>query len=177
MFKDGFCKMNCSKRLKSCLTGSVSFVILIPIDQLTKWLAVVNLKDKEPFIIIDGVFQLRYLENRGAAFGMLQNRQFIFVAGAAVVFLIVAFFYVKMPQESRYLPLRICSVLLCSGAIGNMIDRLRLNYVVDFFYFNLIDFPIFNVADCYVVAACIFFVLLILFYYKEDDDFAWLNIT
>ena len=82
-----------------------------------------------------------------------------------------------MPQESRYLPLRICSVLLCSGAIGNMIDRLRLNYVVDFFYFNLIDFPIFNVADCYVVAACIFFVLLILFYYKEDDDFAWLNIT
>ena len=101
MFKDGFCKMNCSKRLKSCLTGSVSFVILILIDQLTKWLAVVNLKDKEPFIIIDGVFQLRYLENRGAAFGMLQNRQFIFVAGAAVVFLIVAFFYVKMPQGEQ----------------------------------------------------------------------------
>lgn len=168
--------MNSSKRLKSCLIGSVCFVVLILIDQLTKWLAVVNLKEKEPFIIINGVFQLRYLENRGAAFGMLQNRQFIFVAGAAVIFLVVAFIYVKMPQMSRYLPLRICSVLLCSGAIGNMIDRLRMNYVVDFFYFNLIEFPIFNVADCYVVAACILFVVLILFYYKEDDDFAWLNI-
>lgn len=177
MFKDGLCEMDNSKRIKSCFTGAVCSLILILADQLTKWLAVVNLKDKGPFIIIDGVFQLRYLENRGAAFGMLQNRQFIFVAGAAVIFLIVAFLYAKMPQDKRYLPLRICAVLLCSGAIGNMIDRLRLNYVVDFFYFNLIDFPIFNVADCYVVAACIFFVLLILFYYKEDDDFAWLNIT
>lgn len=157
--------------------GSVCFLVLLLIDQLTKWLAVVTLKDKEPFIIIDGVFQLCYLENRGAAFGMLQNRQVIFVAGAVVIFLIVAFLYAKMPQNRRYLPLRICAVFLCAGAIGNMIDRLRLNYVVDFFYFNLIDFPIFNVADCYVVAACIFFVLLILFYYKEDDDFAWLSIT
>ena len=157
--------------------GVVFFLALLFIDQLTKWLAVANLKGKEAFIIIDGVFQLRYLENRGAAFGMLQDRQFIFVAGAAAVFLIVAFLYVKMPVKSRYLPLRVCSVMLCSGAVGNMIDRLRLNYVVDFFYFNLIDFPIFNVADCYVVAACIFFVLLILFYYKEDDDFAWLNMN
>lgn len=177
MFKDGLCEMDNSKRIRSCLTGAVCFLILIFIDQLTKWLAVVNLKDKEPFIIIDGVFQLHYLENRGAAFGMLQNRQFIFVAGAAVIFLIVVFLYVKMPRDKKYFPLRICAVLLCSGAVGNMIDRLRLNYVVDFFYFNLIDFPIFNVADCYVVAACICFVLLILFYYKEDDDFAWLNIT
>lgn len=56
-----------------------------------------------------------------------------------------------------------------------MIDRLRLNYVIDFFYFNLIDFPIFNVADCYVVCACIAFVLLILFYYKEEDDFYFLK--
>lgn len=58
-----------------------------------------------------------------------------------------------------------------------MIDRLKLNYVVDFFYFDLIDFPIFNVADCYVVVACIAFVFLILFYYKEDDDFAWISIN
>lgn len=71
--------------------------------------------------------------------------------------------------------MKICGVLLCAGAAGNMIDRLRLNYVIDFFYFNLIDFPIFNVADCYVVCACIAFVLLILFYYKEEDDFYFLK--
>ena len=56
-----------------------------------------------------------------------------------------------------------------------MIDRVRLNYVIDFFYFRLIDFPIFNVADCYVVIACLLFVVLILFYYKEEDDFGFLG--
>ena len=123
------------------------------------------------------MFQLRYLENRGAAFGMMQGRQYLFVAGAAVIVLLIAYFYQKMPMTKKYIPLRICAVLLCSGAIGNMIDRLKLNYVVDFFYFDLIDFPIFNVADCYVVVACIAFVFLILFYYKEDDDFAWISIN
>ena len=56
-----------------------------------------------------------------------------------------------------------------------MIDCVKLDYVVDFFYFRLIDFPIFNVADCYVVIACILFVVLILFYYKDDKDFEILN--
>ena len=153
------------------------FIVLILIDQFTKYLAVTFLKDDGPFIIIDGVFQLRYLENRGAAFGMMQGRQYLFVAGAAVIVLLIAYFYQKMPMTKKYIPLRICAVLLCSGAIGNMIDRLKLNYVVDFFYFDLIDFPIFNVADCYVVVACIAFVFLILFYYKEDDDFAWISIN
>lgn len=71
--------------------------------------------------------------------------------------------------------LRICSILLIAGAVGNLIDRVRLNYVIDFFYFKLIDFPIFNVADCYVVVACIIFAFLILFYYKEDSDFDFLR--
>ena len=74
-----------------------------------------------------------------------------------------------MPHTSRYYLLRICAVMICAGAIGNMIDRLRLNYVVDFFYFELINFPIFNIADCYVVVACILFAFAILFYYKEDE--------
>lgn len=75
----------------------------------------------------------------------------------------------------KYMPLRICSILLIAGAVGNLIDRVRLNYVIDFFYFKLIDFPIFNVADCYVVVACIIFAFLILFYYKEDSDFDFLR--
>ena len=74
-----------------------------------------------------------------------------------------------MPHTRRYYLLRICAVLVCAGAFGNLIDRIRLNYVVDFFYFELIDFPIFNVADCYVVVACILFAFSILFYYKEEE--------
>lgn len=175
MFKDGIVVMDKKKKAKSCLIGAVFFIILILIDQFAKYLAVTFLKDGGPFIIIDGVFQLHYLENRGAAFGMLQGRQFIFVAGAVIICLIIAFLYQKMPLEKKYMPLRVCAVLLCSGAIGNMIDRVRLNYVIDFFYFELIDFPIFNVADCYVVVSCIAFVVLILFYYREDEDFAWIS--
>ena len=60
-------------------------------------------------------------------------------------------------------------VLILSGAVGNFIDRVRFQYVIDFFYFKLIDFPVFNVADCYVTVGFILLLILILFKYKEDD--------
>ena len=69
----------------------------------------------------------------------------------------------------RFLPLEYNTILLIAGAIGNFIDRIKNNYVVDFLYFELIDFPIFNIADCYVVIATILFALLILFYYKDEE--------
>lgn len=156
----------------AALAGAAAALIL---DQFTKYLAVLHLKSDGPLSLIDGVFELRYLENRGAAFGMLQDRQYVFVAGALIVCALVAVLYGRMPRTGRYVPLRVCAVLLCAGAVGNMIDRVRLNYVIDFLYFRLIDFPIFNVADCYVVAACIAFAILILFYYREDDDFSFLS--
>lgn len=158
-------------RGKSYLAAFLGFAAAVLVDQITKYLAEIFLKNAEPVVIIDGVFQLRYLENRGAAFGVMQNMQYVFVAGALVIVIAFAVLYGRIPCRKRYIPMKICGVLLCAGATGNMIDRLRLNYVIDFFYFNLIDFPIFNVADCYVVCACIAFVLLILFYYKEEDDF------
>ena len=74
-----------------------------------------------------------------------------------------------MPENRRYLPLRICAVLLCAGAVGNMIDRIFRGYVVDFFYFKLIDFPVFNVADIYVTTAAVILIVLIVFLYKEED--------
>ena len=144
-------------------------------DQLTKYIAALKLKGQPPYILIDGIFELRYLENRGAAFGMMQDMRVVLAAGALLVCGAVIYLYLRMPENRRYLPLRICAVLLCAGAVGNMIDRVRLGYVIDFFYFRLIDFPIFNVADCYVVAACIVFALLVLFYYREEDDFSFLS--
>lgn len=153
----------------------IAFAAAVLIDQVTKYLAVIHLKDQTPFVLIDGVFELHYLENRGAAFGIMQNRQMFFVIGAAVICIVIAVLYLRMPAQKKYLPLRICAVLICAGAVGNVIDRIRLGYVIDFFYFRLIDFPIFNVADCYVVVSCIFFALLILFYYKDDEDFSFLK--
>ena len=72
-------------------------------------------------------------------------------------------------MERRYLVLRILAVLIVAGAIGNFIDRLRLGYVVDFFYFCLIDFPIFNVADIYVTVSTFVLLFVMFFYYKEED--------
>ena len=158
-----------TKSIQSYLLAVIGCIVLIVLDQFTKWLAVVHLKDQEPFVIWKGVFKLEYLENRGAAFGIMQDRQILFAVGAVVIVCLIGFIYGRMPHTSRYYLLRICAVMICAGAIGNMIDRLRLNYVVDFFYFELINFPIFNIADCYVVVACILFAFAILFYYKEDE--------
>ncbi|MCI5585336.1 MAG: signal peptidase II [Lachnospiraceae bacterium] len=143
--------------------------LLIALDQYTKYLAVVNLKDRPAIPVIEGVFELNYLENRGAAFGMLQNQKVFFIFIACII--LVAIFYVlfKIPKDRKYIWLHILLVLIASGAVGNMIDRVRLEYVVDFLYFVLINFPIFNVADIYVSVACVLLAVVILFYYKEQD--------
>ena len=67
------------------------------------------------------------------------------------------------------MPLALCLMMVCAGAVGNMIDRVSQGYVVDFLYFKLINFPIFNVADCYVTIAAASLVLLIMFHYKDED--------
>ena len=147
----------------------VSIVVLVLLDQITKHLVVLHLKDRSAYVLIKDVFQLEYLENRGAAFGVLQNQRIFFYISVLLITIAVIWFYHKVPIEPKYLPLRICAVLILSGAFGNCIDRIRLNYVVDFLYFKLINFPIFNVADIYVTVAAFLLVILILIYYKEDD--------
>jgi signal peptidase II len=147
----------------------ISFILLILFDQWTKSLAVANLMNQEPFVIVKDVFQLRYLENRGAAFGMMQGQQTFFVISALIAVVVITYVYFKLPWEKRFHPLRAVVLFIAAGAVGNLIDRLVLGYVVDFFYFELIDFPIFNVADIYVTCATIVLALLILFYYKEDE--------
>lgn len=139
------------------------------VDQVTKYLAVKHLKGQDAFVLLKNVFQLEYLENRGAAFGMLQNQRIFFLLSVVVITIVVLIFYVRVPMEKKYLPLRMCAVLLIAGAFGNCIDRLMLGYVVDFFYFKLIDFPVFNVADIYVTVAVAILIVLLFFYYKEED--------
>ena len=146
----------------------IAIVLGVALDQLTKYLAIHHLQGN-PVTIMEGVFQLRYLENRGAAFGMLQNQQWFFLVITIITVCIVAFIYVKLPREKHFTPLRICLISLVAGAVGNMIDRVRLGYVVDFFYFELIDFPIFNVADIFATLSTIALIVLFVFYYSEED--------
>ncbi len=144
-------------------------LLLIFFDQATKGLAVRFLKGQKPFVIWDGVFELRYLENRGAAFGMLQGHQAFFLLTGLLVFAAALYFFRHVSADRKFFPIRMIAVFILAGALGNMADRLRLSYVVDFFYFRLIDFPIFNVADIYVSVGTAVLAVLILFYYKEEE--------
>lgn len=149
-------------------------VVLLALDQFTKHLAVLYLKGKESISLVKGVLELHYLENKGAAFGMLEGQK-IFILFVGLVFMAVLIFcLVKLPGEKKYDKLYFILSAMTAGAIGNMIDRVRLDYVVDFIYFSLIDFPIFNVADIYVTVSVTVLAIVILFVYKESD-FDFLN--
>ncbi len=147
----------------------IFIVLLVVLDQWTKVLAIKHLMNKAPIVLWDGVFELRYLENRGAAFGIFQNQKIFFIIVTIVIAALLIWFYTRIPDNKHYNPMKIVIAVCLAGAIGNFIDRMINSYVVDFFYFKLIDFPIFNVADIYVTCSAAAFIFLFIFLYKEDD--------
>lgn len=147
------------------------FIVFIAIDRITKELAIKYLM-KGDIEIIPNVLRLHYLENRGAAWGMFQNAFWMFFVITAIVVLFLLIFYSRMPFERNYWFLRFTIVLLLSGAIGNFIDRMQWRYVVDFIYFECINFPVFNVADCFVCISVGLLMYAMFFKYK-DEDLLW----
>lgn len=157
------------KRASLLVTDFMLFVILVIADQLTKHLAVVRLKNQAAYNLINGILEFNYLENRGAAFGVLQNQKYFFVFVALIFIGVIVFVLIKVPTQKKYYNLNILLVMIAAGAVGNMIDRVRYDYVVDFIYLVCIQFPIFNVADIYVTTATVILVFQILFVYKTND--------
>jgi signal peptidase II len=149
-------------------------LLLIGFDQLTKYLAVVNLKGQDSFKLIPNVLHFHYHENNGAVWGILSGQIIFLAIFTSIIVCALIYFYLKLPEEKHYNLLRILTMLIIAGAIGNLIDRIRLQYVIDFIYFALIDFPIFNIADSYVTVSSILLMISILFYYK-DEDFKFLG--
>lgn len=157
------------KRASLLVTDFMLFVILVIADQLTKHLAVVRLKNQAAYNLINGILEFNYLENRGAAFGVLQNQKYFFVFVALIFIGVIVFVLIKVPTQKKYYSLNIMLVMIAAGAVGNMIDRVRYDYVVDFIYLVCIQFPIFNMADIYVTTATVILVFQILFVYKTND--------
>ena len=155
--------------MKQGIKALIGCLLLVVLDQFTKVLALQNLKGQEPITIIPDVFQLLYVENRGAAFGILQNKQWVFLIITAIVLAAIIWALPRMSREGHFPPLKLRLRFIGAGAVGNMIDRIFRGYVVDFFYFKLIDFPVFNVADIYVTTSAIVLIFLIVFLYKEED--------
>lgn len=156
-------------RGKYIIISLISIILLILLDQLTKFYAIQVLKGTGGIDIISGIFKLQYLENRGAAFGMMQNQFIFFYIMTPCILIVISYILCRLPMRKRFLPIYSCTILLISGALGNYIDRIRLKFVVDFLYFELINFPIFNIADIYVCVAVGLYILLLLFYYSEDE--------
>ena len=147
----------------------ILFLILVAADQFTKQLAIVSLKGNSGISIIKNVFKLFYLENHGAAFGVFQEQRIPLLIVTVLVLIFICYIFYRIPHEIKITAIKWILVILAAGAVGNMIDRIYNGYVVDFLYFELINFPVFNVADCYVVVGAILAVILIIFYYDDND--------
>lgn len=142
-------------------------VILSGIDQLSKLLVLRYIKPEDTIPLLKGIFHLTYCENRGAAFGILQGRfGLLFITTLLVIIAVTVYMIKKRPQS---LTLTTSVTLLIGGAIGNLIDRVCRGFVIDFLDFRLIHFPIFNIADCFVVCGAILLVIYVLFIEEHKD--------
>lgn len=136
--------------------------LLIIIDQVSKFLVLKYILPIDTYPLIEGVFHLTYAENIGAAFSILQGKQVFLIATTIIFTSFLIFYLLKIKTRKDTLLFKISLSLIIGGAIGNLIDRIRLGYVIDFFDFRYINFAIFNTADSFVVVGTILLIIIIL---------------
>lgn len=141
--------------------------VLIVADYITKLWAERVLTKISSIPLIENVFHLTYVENRGIAFGMFSGGRVVFIAVSLIVMAVLLIIVFKTPKDTRTVWLKGGASLVIAGAIGNLIERLGKGYVVDFFDFRLINFPVFNVAD---IAVCVGVVMLLIHFLFAEDS-------
>ncbi|MBR3833555.1 MAG: signal peptidase II [Lachnospiraceae bacterium] len=143
--------------------------LLTAIDQFTKYIVTSSLELYESKPVIEGVFEFTYIQNRGMAWGMFQGKIPIFLIFTCIVLIYAFRILYNVADNKRFKWVKYVLILLISGALGNLIDRIKLGYVVDFFDFELINFPVFNVADIYVVVSMFSAMILLMFVYSNEE--------
>ncbi|MBE6934089.1 MAG: signal peptidase II [Ruminococcaceae bacterium] len=139
---------------------------LVAIDQVTKILVVQNIALGTQIPVIPNLFSLTYTRNEGAAWSLFAGQQWLFalVFVGFTALLLWEFFKKQLP----FTPLeRWLLVFIYAGGLGNMIDRVRLEYVVDMIQTDFMDFPVFNVADCFISCGCVLLVIHLVFFNKQ----------
>lgn len=137
-------------------------ILIIILDQLTKYWAVGTLMGEKPIVLIEGFLQLNFVKNYGAAFGIMMNQRVFFLI-ITVIIVIGMIYYIRKYNNTRIMNYSL--VMILGGAIGNFIDRLRIGYVIDFIdvnFWGVYDFPVFNIADSFIVIGTILLVILVL---------------
>ena len=154
------------KRLLQNILALLGAVVIIGLDQWIKQLAVENLKPIRSIPIWEGVFQLFYVENRGAAFGIFSGKTFLLVGLTGMIILAMIALIVLNKIEH---PMLLTSFsLIIGGGIGNLLDRVGQGFVVDYLHITIVDFAVFNFADCCVVIGTILLVAYLVFFDKKD---------
>ena len=139
---------------------------IVVVDQVTKLLVLANIPLFGHVDAIPGLFQLTYVQNTGAAFSSFEGMRWMFVALFALltVLILLEYFKKRMPFTTFE---RWCIAAIYGGGLGNVIDRVRLGYVVDMIEVDFMDFPVFNVADCFITCGCIAMIIHMIFFNKE----------
>lgn len=146
-------------------------LIIVGLDQFTKVWALNNLKGRDSIVIIDDFLEFTYVENRGAAFGILQNSTLALTIVSFIVSLFIAYYLFKYKNVFTK-SINLALILILSGAIGNLIDRWFRTYVIDFIsvkFWGYYDFPVFNIADIAVTCGAILLMIIIIFTNKLDE--------
>lgn len=141
--------------------------IIIIVDFITKRCVLTHLTKVDTLSLWEDVFHLTYVENRGAAFGIMQNQKWLFIILTLAVLVVILYLFLK--KKVKHPLMQTALSFLAGGAAGNLIDRIAYGYVVDFFDFKLINYPVFNIADIFVVVGAILFTVYIIFFDKSDD--------
>ena len=142
----------------------ILFLGVVALDQITKALTMRLMVPGESIPLLQDIFHLTYVLNPGAAFGILSNQRVFLLVTGAVLILVTAYFYPLLKKSDTCLRLGVTSIL--SGAVANLIDRVQTGYVVDFFDFRI--WPVFNVADIFIVFGMGLMIYAILF--RLDSD-------
>ena len=148
----------------------VSVLLLTALDQFSKFLALEKLRPIGNITVIPNWFDLTFVENRGAAFGILQGQIWFFVTVTVIVTIFAVYYVRKMQGNDKvHKWMKVSIVLILAGAWGNAIDRILRGYVIDYFEFTFISYPVFNVADIYVVTGTILMTVLMLFFWDDKE--------
>lgn len=138
-------------------------ISIVVMDQVSKYYAQTFLQGSPSIPLIQDVFHLTYARNTGAAFSMFAGNQFLLKGVTAVIMIFLVGYLYKLTKEKGQILFKVSLAFILGGGIGNLIDRIRLDYVIDYFDFTLINFAIFNVADSFVVIGTILLGYLLIF--------------
>ena len=146
------------------MLAALLFLLILVVDQCTKFVIQMQMIPGQSWDVIAPVFSLTYVLNPGAAFGILEHQRFFFVFACVVLMALFLYFSPRLRRQSPWL--HYGCVIMLSGAVGNMLDRIRTGLVIDFFDFHF--WPVFNVADIAIVLGVMSMAYAILFGKDEE---------